>query len=226
MSNVGPTTFWLAAYIFADLRLLEQLRVEVAKVVKRDGNDGTAVIRIADVESTCPLLVSCYRETLRVTNIFIGFREVTKDTTVIDSNGNGYLLKKGYQLQFSVNHIHHLETVWGPDAAQFRGDRFLSNDDASEKAQRGAYFPFGGGIHLCPGRNFAFAEILCTMVALITGFELVGVEDGKQVPIVPPALDERDMPATVGKPLDRGQGLRARLSRREGWELATWKFTT
>ena len=41
-----------------------------------------------------------------------------------------------------------------------------------QKSKRSAFYPIGGGRHLCPSRNFAFAEISGFLAALIIGFDI------------------------------------------------------
>jgi len=56
-------------------------------------------------------------------------------------------------------------------------------EKVDDELRKAGYIPFGGGKHLCPGRNIAFAEILGTLAALLLGFEVRGTDGGLiQVP--------------------------------------------
>ena len=79
--------------------------------------------------------------------------------------------------------------------------------------------PFGGGKHLCPGRNFAFAEILGMMTVLLLGFEVRGVTE-KFLQMPTPKFGE-----AVPKPLDNGAGGSVGIERRNGWENVEWRFS-
>lgn len=83
-----------------------------------------------------------------------------------------------------------------------------------------AFFPFGGGKHICPGRHFATAEIEGLVVALVLGFEIRDA-DG----VSPYRIPRRTEPVInhgIGKPAP-GESLRCRFVRREGWEDIVWK---
>jgi cytochrome P450 len=63
--------------------------------------------------------------------------------------------------------------LW-PDPDAFRPERFL---DRSVKRSRFAYFPFGGGAHLCIGNHFAVLESAMILSTLAQRFRLRRVGD-------------------------------------------------
>lgn len=58
------------------------------------------------------------------------------------------------------------------------GERFQRLDEAtgevklSSRDLAGRYFPFGGGVHMCPGRVFARQEILGVVAGFLDRFEV------------------------------------------------------
>ncbi|TLS23782.1 uncharacterized protein PpBr36_06640 [Pyricularia pennisetigena] len=233
--NTIPTLFWFFTEVFSRPQIVERLREEILAsgvVTLEDGGQGkprAASLDIADLESRCPYLMACYRETLRLYNENVGNRMVLRDTVIQDPDQGGreYLLKAGTNVQWSAATTHKDPRVWGARPHDFNPDNFV---DGGEQAKGGAkltpeeraarrlcMIPFGGGKHLCPGRLFAQAENLGFVAALAVGFELHGVR----------------VPASVGAPL----GAAARqprwgamdpsisISRRKGWENVDWRFT-
>ncbi|KAK2666784.1 Cytochrome P450, E-class, group IV [Fusarium oxysporum f. sp. vasinfectum] len=76
---------------------------------------------------------------------------------------------------------HYEDSVWGADVNVFNPERFLPSSKGStedERKRKAAYIPFGGGRHLCPGRNLALAEIIGFASALLLGFEIEAVGMG------------------------------------------------
>ena len=211
-ANTIPTVFWFLAHIFTRPELVEGLAAEVAPVVQRTGDK--VCIDIAVIEQSCPLLVSCYREAIRLSNQQVGNRCLTEDTIIADRNGVPYLLKKGVNVQMPAEALHLNKEAWGADADVFKADRFLVTNP---KAIRSHFVPFGGGRHYCPGRNFATAENLGFAAAMLLGFEvtLEGTFPGTQ----PCTFAE-----AVAKPLGDGEGLRAAIKKRDGWENVKWHF--
>jgi cytochrome P450 len=227
-SNTIPTLFWLVAHIVTRPDVVERLREEVIAVVKHTA-EGEVTVDVSDLADNCPLLVSSYRETIRLNNVAIGNRRVMKDTTVSDGKGNTYLLKEGINLQMPSEPLHLLEDVWGPDAADFSADRFLDQakglNNESVKAKRTSYNPFGGGRHLCPGRHFAFAENLGFMVQFLLSFDIEPL-DGNWDTFKAPEKAVPYLIEAVCKPKKHGEGFGARIKKREGWQNTKWKWTS
>jgi cytochrome P450 len=225
--NTVPSMFWLICFILPKPDLVARLRPEVENLIKRDGNEVT--INTGAVEEQCPLLMSCYRETLRVTNHQVSTRTVLEDTVISDGNGNSYLLKKDVVVQMSIGTSHAIEEYWGPDVSDFNPDRFLqfsnrktgdSSGPGSPKAIRAAFQPFGGGHHLCPGRNFAFAEMIALITTILLGYEMDPL-DGDWVL---PDTATWSLVDAITKPVATSKGIKLHLYRREGWEHVTWKY--
>lgn len=228
--NTAPTFFWVLAEVFADPARLARVRDEVAssgvlQVVSADAAaaDGKerrlGSIDFMGVTKHCPYAVACYREVLRLYDNATGSRTVVgADTTVTDpGTGRAYLLRAGVEVQWSA-YVAHGEGQWGADPHRFRPERWLEAPLEAHRDRRDAFIPFGGGKHLCPGRNFAFAEIVGALACMAVGFELEGVRvpsgsrlNNFHVALRYPVYDRRTSPA-------------ARLVRRSGWEDVEWSF--
>ncbi|KAJ0359266.1 hypothetical protein COL154_008410 [Colletotrichum chrysophilum] len=228
-SNTIPTLFWFVAHVFTNAELVAKLREEVAAIATH-GSNGEVTIDIGAIDEKCPLLVSCYRESIRLSNKGMGHRRVMKDTTISDGRGNTYLLKEGCNIQLSHEVSHSLERVWGTDYDKFVADRFVDKkaegDIMMEKVKKAAFIPFGGGRHLCPGRNFAFAENLGFVASLVLGFDVTTLDENKKATTAAPKMDRCPMTAAAARPIKNGEGFGARVARREGWESVKWQYTS
>lgn len=226
-TNTVPTLFWLITYVFSQPQLVARLHVEVASLASREGSGNGSgqevVVDLSNVEARCPQLTACYRETLRMTNHQTSARRVVKDTILSDGKGNSYLLKAGVDVQLSIATSHLTEDVWGPNPSEFNPDRWLRDSGAEDaKARRQAYQPFGGGHHLCPGRNFALAEIMAVMTTLLLGYDVDSL-DGKPWKI--PQWAEWSLVDSINKPVNDGAGLGVKMSRKSDWENVTLRYT-
>lgn len=218
VTNSAPQAYWLLCYIFARPDLVADLRRELTPLITREG--GSATIHISQTEPRCPLLVACYKEALRLRNHNVSPRVMVADTTISTPDGRTYLLKKGVDVQIVSAIGQRMEGVWGPDAAEFNPARFLPVEASDKEAKRTermrdrAFIPFGGGRHLCPGRAFAFAEVMSLTATLLVGFEVQarGVGFG-EVRCGRPSFGSPSV-----KPVGEGEGTGFGIVRRRGWE--------
>jgi cytochrome P450 len=221
-TNTVPIMFWILYNIFRTPGLAARIREESEPLVQHDEDHDVATLDISRMEKECPLLVSCYRETLRLANQGSSMRRVMTDTTISDGRGNTYLMKKGVDVQIPLGIAHSLESAWGPNVATFDPERFLpgKTQPGDDKLSKAAYIPFGGGKHLCPGRYFAFAEILAVASTIALGFEVEPI-DGKFPEV---AAAGATFASTAVKPVNDGAGFGIVIRRREGWEDRKWRY--
>jgi cytochrome P450 len=83
-----------------------------------------------------------------------------------DDEIDGYLIPAGSMVIVSP-YVTHRDPVLWPNPEGFDPDRF-----ASAEHDRYAYFPFGGGPHLCIGAGFAMMEAQIMLATLVRHFQL------------------------------------------------------
>ncbi|KAK4088466.1 hypothetical protein Purlil1_7345 [Purpureocillium lilacinum] len=224
--NTVPTTFWMVANVFTRFDVVERLRAELEPLAQRKEGRNIVTINITKFDETCPLLVSCYRESIRLSNHALCVRRVMEETVISNGKGDSFLLKKGSDVQIPAGFTHRTEEVWGANAAEYEADRFVGRQAKlsaqAEKNKRNSYIPFGGGKHLCPGRNFAFAEILGTAAALILAFDMSS--DGNGAPVKLPEMATTTIMGGASKPDKQGEGMNLVIRRRPGWENVKFEF--
>ncbi|KAG8056125.1 hypothetical protein GUJ93_ZPchr0001g32755 [Zizania palustris] len=69
----------------------------------------------------------------------------------------GVRYPEGVVLTVPLLCVHHDKDVWGPDADEFRPERFAQGISNASRAAP-AFFPFGWGPRICIGQNFALLE--------------------------------------------------------------------
>jgi len=177
-----------------------------------------------------PLLVSIYHEVIRINNAQVSSRIVMRDMTLSDGE-HDYLLRKDCAIFIPSGISHMSQDNFGSNSDVFDPRRFITSPSSSaaktqqekddEKTQRRSYYPFGRGKHLCPGRNFAFAENLGIASVLILGFDLETKDGGK---LVVPDRGHTRFSETIGKPRGEGAKMGVKISRRDGFQGVVWKF--
>ena len=225
--NAIPTLYWLLLYILPNQSLVDELREEIAASIEMSLSASTGVrtiiMNISKFESDLPLLVSCYREALRLCNHTVCNRRIMEDLSIKDETGRTYLLKKGVDVQLPAGVTQRATNVWGSDADQFRANRFgppASKPSDADRTRKIAYMPFGGGRHLCPGRNFAFAEIVSCAAVLLLGFDI----EASKMEFGDMRMRGPRLSSGTVKPVNGGEGLGAKINAREEFANVAWKF--
>ncbi|KAF4625071.1 hypothetical protein G7Y89_g13100 [Cudoniella acicularis] len=158
-SNASWLCFWLLSYLLWDKHTLARIRAEIAPAWKEGQLD------VAYLLSSCPLLDSCFFETLRLGGGTVSVRTVMEPTTI-----GGKELQTGNDVLILHRSLHFNKNVWGDSPGRFDPERFVKNKKLSTNA---AYVPFGGGNTYCPGRVIIRQEIYIFLALL---FDRVDIE--------------------------------------------------
>lgn len=76
------------------------------------------------------------------------------------------VVPKGVCIWTLIPTLHRDQEIWGPDANEFKPQRFANGVSNACKVPQ-AYLPFGLGARLCLGKNFAMVQLkllLCNIV--------------------------------------------------------------
>lgn len=125
--------------------------------------------------SSCPLLDSCYFETLRLGGGTVSVRTVMSPITI-----GGKDLQTGNDVLILHKAMHSNENVWGESHASFNPERFLKDKKLSTNA---AYVPFGGGNTYCPGRVIIRKEIYIFLAMLFDRMD-IEMTPGQKFPLL------------------------------------------
>ncbi|MEE2971511.1 MAG: cytochrome P450 [Planctomycetota bacterium] len=145
-----------------------------------------------------PFLDAVVMETLRLyPPVWMLAREAREPTRI------GEIAAEADDLVFIVTSLIQRRPDHWADPDRFDPDRFLDDDgDIRRPAHRYAYFPFGGGRHLCLGRHLGLHEVREAARALVERFRFT------------PESSERG--AELGMVLKPDRATRVRATPREG----------
>ncbi|KAI2469102.1 cytochrome P450 [Annulohypoxylon bovei var. microspora] len=164
LSNTLPGTFWTVYHIFSNPIVLEDIRNELSRGVQHEA-DGSCTIDLTYVKSSCPILLSTFKEMMRMHSSATSTRKVMQDHRL----DNKYLLKKGSTVMMPSVVQHTNRPVWGDTVDEFDHKRFVPG---AKRVNPIAFRGFGGGSTLCPGRQFASTEILMFSALLVLRFDI------------------------------------------------------
>ena len=107
-------------------------------------------------------------EVLRKYPLWLLMRRTTAEVDL-----GGLRLPPGTELILSPHAMHHNPAHY-PDPERFDPDRWTP--ERTRQLPKGAFVPFGGGIHQCIGNHFALTEIVIAVVTVCTRYRLVPVQ--------------------------------------------------
>lgn len=88
---------------------------------------------------------------------------------------DGTHVKKGDEVIFQSFCQGRHEKVWGPDAKQFKPERWLNCEGNLVRPEPGKYVVFHMGPRICLGQNMATLEVLLTMSLLLKKYKFTRV---------------------------------------------------
>ncbi|KAJ7088755.1 cytochrome P450 [Mycena belliarum] len=162
-----------------------------------------------DELNSLPYLESVVRETMRVHAPVVFITRMAMEDDVlplgkpyIDKDGQAHEslpIPKGLLMHIPILALHTDPEIWGPDAAEFRPERWEKVPDAASEIP-GVWanlFTFFAGPHNCIGFRFSLVEMKALLFTLIRAFEFEpAVQKGK----IAPSASLLQRPVVVGEP--------------------------
>ncbi|KAF0694637.1 Aste57867_14476 [Aphanomyces stellatus] len=187
-ANSIPTTFWTLFHLLDNPAAWDAVRDEVQLHLPSQGVETWTSEQLGQ----CVLLASAVDEALRLSASSIAMRVATEDIDLNIDNST-VQLAKGSHVMIFPNLAHADETIF-PSPHTFQFDRFVH----ATAAQKEAFKPFGMGVSMCPGRNFAKNQVKMFVALLML--------ETKQVSLVPgyikPKLDTGRLGLGILPPTD------------------------
>ncbi|KAM7202949.1 cytochrome p450 family protein [Naviculisporaceae sp. PSN 640] len=189
-SNAIPVTTWGLMELAKDPELRQAIRDEVQSAYTANSDTGARIFDPIKLTGL-PLFQSFYTEMMRMHVSMNVTREVVAPGVKI----GGYEIEVGSLLQAPTELGHYDEAVWGSKehpASEFWAERHLKYVDSDAvdpktgerkktarfevRGRPSDYFPYGGGVGMCPGRVFAKQEIMITWATWVSRFEFEFIE--------------------------------------------------
>lgn len=156
--TVAATASWSLMLLAAFPDWQARARAEVLKVCE-NGN------LTADSLRHMKVLTMIIQETLRLyPPAVLASRSAQEDAKLKDIH-----VPKGLDIQIPIPLLHQNPELWGPDAKEFKPERFANGIAGACKTPQ-AYMPFGFGARLCLGQNFAMVELKVILSLILSKF--------------------------------------------------------
>ncbi|KAF2146740.1 uncharacterized protein K452DRAFT_348442 [Aplosporella prunicola CBS 121167] len=167
-TNLVLASLWAVMDVFDDVELLARVPREVEQCVGPKLSD----LDVAKLLQQ-PVLQAVYAETLRLRVHLYIVRYSERDDLVL---GDWKIPKKSTALACtSTGHMD--EEVWDTRHRflVYRNDPDVDHGETpkfSVENMAGSWYPFGGGVHMCPGRHFAKRAIIATLAMMVMRFDV------------------------------------------------------
>jgi len=173
-------------------RVQENLRTEIMEKLGEIRARGDSDFSVNDFDSM-PYLLAVGKEALRVYPIAIELiRAPKKDDVlplskpIVGVSGKVYKelpIPAGTRVMISTVAYNVNKDVWGPDAYEFRPERWLNVREKPESpvGVYGNLVTFSGGNRSCIGWRFAVIELHTFMVTLVRQFDFSPAGDGREI---------------------------------------------
>ncbi len=155
------TVMWALAHLAQHQDVQQKLFEELAAVM------GPGIYPDVDVVRRCGYLTNVIKETMRVTPVVNDLpRSAVADDVLPYSK---VVIPAGASVDVSIIGAHRNPRVFGPDANDFRPERW---EDPSLEQRIGScgFIPFSAGPRNCIGKDFAWNEIYVLLSLLVRNF--------------------------------------------------------
>jgi len=172
--------------------LQDKLRAEIKEALASVEARGDTDLTANDFE-TMPYLVAITKESLRIHPIAVEVsRTPNKDDMlpltkpIVGTSGRVYTelpISKGTPVVISMFGYNLNPDLWGPDAHEFRPERWFGMNDRVESpvGVYGNLSTFSGGIKSCIGWRFAVLEMQAFLVTLVRKFDFSPADHHPQI---------------------------------------------
>ncbi|KAI0889322.1 cytochrome P450 [Annulohypoxylon maeteangense] len=162
---------WASYLLALDPDRQSKLRTEVRGALASAEKSVDGKLDISSTLERLPFLNGVLNETLRLyPSIPVTIRIAARDTTLA-----GKPIPKGTEILISPWLMNRSRTFWGPDAAEFKPERWIEKDgrpnNTGGATSNYEFLSFLHGPRACIGQTFARAELRCLLAALISRFE-------------------------------------------------------
>ncbi|EMR65517.1 putative ras family gtpase protein [Eutypa lata UCREL1] len=142
----------------------QRIRDEI-EAARKDGRCEREIISYEDAVAL-PYLQAAVKE--------VGFPRVASKggVTIGDTT-----FPEGVTLSINTWVIHHSKEFWGPDAREFKPERWLQDDIASKEKY---FIPWGAGYTSCPGQTIAKMQLFKIAASIVRDYDIRQVDPNKE----------------------------------------------
>jgi sterol 14-demethylase len=170
-SNVTGT--WILVHLLKSPEWLDRVMDEQKKIFakKKQNLVYPSTLTYEEVQSMS-VFEQVMSETLRLHHPFFQLSRAVK----VDSKFKDCVIPQGHFVNISPLVSMRMPDIWGDHASEFDPNRF--SEENKKMIEPYTWIPFGGGLHQCSGRKFAWNSLKASLSWLLRNYELEFVGKG------------------------------------------------
>ncbi|GAB9462962.1 Cytochrome p450 [Globisporangium polare] len=184
------TFMWFIITLNRNPGTSKKIRDELRAKLPQLFTDRSYVPSMEDIEQLV-YLEATLRETLRLHPIVpLNAKEANRDTTLSD----GTFIAKGTRVYIPSYALGRMPSIWGPDAAEYKPERWIEVDELTGKQKlivvpATKFVGFHAGPRICLGMRFALFELKSGLAYMLSKYELTTVKKPEEFTyVMSPAL--------------------------------------
>ncbi|KAI9004477.1 cytochrome P450 [Hyaloraphidium curvatum] len=169
--TTAQTMSWVTYNLSANPKIAAKMRAEMDAVLGPDKNKLPVYADLANLKYT----LAVFLETLRLwSNVPMNLKTASHPVVL---PGTGTTVYPGQRLSFSTFAMGRSKRIWGPDAKEFRPERWIDEQGKLKREDSFKYPAFNAGPRICLGMDMAKQEAMVLMCALFRRFDLQVVRE-------------------------------------------------
>ncbi|KAI0708217.1 cytochrome P450 [Fomitopsis betulina] len=163
--TIANTTCGTTYYLARDKRVQAKLQAELDAALASVDSE----VAPYDVVKDLPYLGAVIHEGQRLhSTVGAG---LPREVPVGGATVLGHYFKEGTTLSVPIYRLHRDESIWGPDAAEFRPERWTEASPEHMKSMMEAFAPFSVGPRACIGRSLAIMQLHIIFATLFRRYD-------------------------------------------------------
>ncbi|GLE00377.1 hypothetical protein PINS_up009134 [Pythium insidiosum] len=161
---------WFFRAVTEHPEVVHKIRAEIAEVLPELLTSPTPIAPTLEEVQQLTYLEAALKETLRLyPSVPFNTKHVEEDIVLSD----GTFVRKGWNVALPSFVMGRLEHVWGPDACEFKPERWIDeNTGKLVHVPASKFIAFNAGPRLCLGMNLAMMEMKIVVASLLSKLDL------------------------------------------------------
>ncbi|TVU48460.1 hypothetical protein EJB05_08098, partial [Eragrostis curvula] len=174
--TVGTTLSWLFYNLIKHPRVAAAIRGELAPIAARKARAAATDDMVVFEPEETKSLVYLHAALFESMRLYPPGPIERKEALADDVLPSGHKVRAGDKILISLYSMGRMESVWGKDCAEYRPERWLTEDGALRHVPAHKFLPFNAGPRSCLGKDISVVQMKCVVAAMVWNFDFEALE--------------------------------------------------